>query len=129
MAIVNKSIQYPSVVFVEVTNSDWAAAIAEAIHKVPPKAQVVGGDIVVETVFNSTTNTVSVGDSGSATRYASAVDLKAAARTALTLTGYKYTTATDILATYAQTGTAPTQGKARIAIHYIVLDRGHEVET
>ncbi len=110
--------------------ADWAAAAAPVGFDLPYNAIVTGGEIIVETVFDSTTNTMSVGDSGSATRYASAVNLKAAARTALTLTGFRYTgSGGSVLLTYAMTGTAPTQGKAFINLEYIVVDRATEVQT
>lgn len=98
--------------------------VAENAFDIPANAVITGGDIVVGTAWNSaTTATLSLGDSGSATRYASAVDLKTAARTALTVTGLKYTVADFLKALVAQTGTAATAGSARICIHYYVEGR------
>ena len=75
-----------------VTRTIGAAGAANIFDVVPlpPSAVVVGGELVVEVVSNdSGIATVSVGDSVSATRYAGATNLKAAARTALALTGYR----------------------------------------
>ena len=57
--------------------------VADVIN-LPPYAVVVGGDVVTETaVAGSTAYNISVGDSGSATRYLGATDRVAAGRTAL----------------------------------------------
>ena len=102
-----------------------AALVAEIIE-LPQGAVVVGGEIVVETADSaSTTYTLSLGDSASATRYASAVSLKAAARTALTLTGFRATE--PIRATVAVTGSAPTAGKATVRVLYTIAGRANEV--
>jgi hypothetical protein len=119
--------QYPLVAVIELTFADLAAG-ANLAAQLPPGAIVVGGEITVNTVFDSTTNTLSIGDAGSATRYASAVNLKSAARTALTLTGYKVTDANkDLLFTYAETGAAATAGAATVVLNYVVAGRAHEV--
>lgn len=97
---------------------------AENAFDIPGNAVIVGGDIVVGTAWNSaTTATLSLGDAASATRYANAVDLKTAARTALTITGLKYTAADFIKALVSQTGTAATAGSARISLQYYVEGR------
>lgn len=120
--------QYPLVAVVTVSYADVAAAGAYTAAELPLGAVVTGGSVIVDTVFNSTTNTVSVGDSSSATRYANAVDLKSAARTALTITGYKHVDATkNLLFTTALTGAAPTQGAFRVIIEYVVAGKAHEV--
>lgn len=97
---------------------------AENAIELPPCAIVIGGDVVVDTAFNSTTNTITLGDVTTANRYANAVDLKTAARTALTLTGFK-TTPTErfIKANLAYTGAAPTAGSVRIRVEYVVDGR------
>lgn len=102
--------------------SDLTQASQDAIA-VPAGAIVVGGDITVLTALNSTTNTISLGDAGSATRYASAVNTKSAGRTALTLTGYKHTADEFLKVVDAISGDAPTAGKVRITVLYIVDGR------
>lgn len=92
----------------------------------PPNAVVAGGDIVVTTVWNTgTTATLGVGDVTSNTRYASGVDLKTAARTALTITGFTNTITQKqikLLPTYV--GGAATAGAARVTLHYYIKSRG-----
>lgn len=92
----------------------------------PPNAVVAGGDIVVTTAWNTgTTATLGVGDVTSNTRYASGVDLKTAARTALTITGFTNTTTQKqikLLPTYV--GAAATAGAARVTVHYYIKGRG-----
>lgn len=100
-----------------------AYGTAEDAIELPLGAIVTGGDITVVTAFNGTTNTLSLGDATLATRYASAVDLKTVARTALTITGF-VTTSTEkfIRALLAQTGAA-TAGQLRIHVSYVLPGR------
>ena len=100
-----------------------AYGTAENAFSLPQNAIVVGGDLTVVTAWNSATSAaLSLGDVGSATRYLSAVDLKTAARTALTLTGYKHTVAEFLKALLVQVGAA-TAGAARLRIAYVVQGR------
>jgi uncharacterized protein (DUF433 family) len=110
--------------YVDINFADVVAAGAYNAIDLPVGAQVVGGDMVVDTVFNSTTNTLSVGDASSAARYLGATDTKTAARTALVPTGFR-TTATQpsITVTAALTGGAPTTGQVRLRVDYIVNKR------
>ena len=77
---------------------------AEEAFDLPGNAILLGGDVVVKTPWNSaTTATLKLGDAADDDRYtASAIDLKTAGRTALTLTGYKHTTAQALKALIAQ---------------------------
>lgn len=94
----------------------------------PPNANVIGGEIVVETAYaTSTAATISVGDSVSATRYANAVDLKTAARTALTLTGFRGAGENIRLAVNATVANA-TAGKATVRVLYTVQGRSNETQ-
>lgn len=104
-----------------------AAAIFDAIG-LPPNAVVVGGDLTVETVSDDTgTATVAIGDSASSTRYLAATNLKAAARTALTLTGFRGA-GEDIRLTFANANGNATAGKATVRVTYIVSGRTNEVQ-
>jgi hypothetical protein len=97
-----------------------ASGVAENAIEVPEGAIVVGGDIVVLTAWNTTgTATLSLGDAGSATRYANAVNLKAAARTALTLTGYKHSVTEWLKALVTTADLNANAGEARITLHYV----------
>ncbi|MDD0837908.1 hypothetical protein PSQ40_04920 [Curvibacter sp. HBC61] len=105
-----------------------AYGTAENAIELPPGSIVVGGDIVVDTPFNSTTNSLTLGDATTANRYANAVDLKTAARSALTVTGFVTTTAERFIrANLAQTGGVPTAGSVRIRVDYVTQGRAKSV--
>lgn len=96
------------------------------IMTLPFNSQVVGGDLIVRVVSNDTgTATLSLGDSGLATRYLTTTNLKVAARTALGITGYK-TQGESIRATIANGTGDATTGDFRIAIHFMVDSRQSE---
>lgn len=105
-----------------------AAGTVFDIIGLPPNAVVVDGDMTVETASNDAgaTATLALGDSGSATRYLAATSIKAAARTALTLTGYRGT-GQSIRATLVNTNGDATAGKVSIRVGYIVTGRASEV--
>lgn len=92
----------------------------------PQDAEVVGGDVVVGTVFNTTlADTINLGDSGVANRHLAAVNLKAAARTALTLTGYRSDKDTRTLKLVRTAGDADaTGGELELTILYVVQEKG-----
>jgi hypothetical protein len=110
-----------SIAFDDVT----AYGTAENAIELPQNAIVIGGDITVTTAWNSaTTATFKLGDATDDDRYTgSAIDLKSAGRTALTLTGYKHTVNESLKALIAQTGTAATAGAARLTLTYVVEGR------
>jgi hypothetical protein len=101
-------------------------ATVYAALKMPVNAIVVGGDLVVTTAWNTaTTATVDIGDVTTGNRYANDVDLKTAARTALTLTGFTITSTQPVINfTPTYVGTAATAGAARLTVNYIVKGRG-----
>lgn len=100
------------------------AVVCQAIN-LPEGAVVVGGEVVVETAgVGPTVYTVSLGDSASATRYANAVNLLSAARTALTLTGFR--TSENIRLTIASTVANATAGKATVRVLYEIPNRANE---
>lgn len=104
-----------------------AAPVFEPIA-LPMNAVVVGGDMTVETVSNdSSTATIAIGDSASASRYLAATNLKAAARTALTLTGFRGA-GENIRVTLANAGADATAGKVSIRVMYIIQGRSNEVQ-
>ena len=101
--------------------------VFEAIP-LPPNANVIGGEIVVETAWaTSTAATISVGDSASANRYANSVDLKTAARTALTITGFRGAGENVRVAVNATVANA-TAGKATLRVMYTIQGRGNEAQ-
>lgn len=112
--------------FVDFTYADIpTTATAYAAMDIPQNAVVIGGDLTVTTAWNTgTTATLSVGDVTLATRYATTVDLKTAARTALTLTGFVHTNTQKVLnGTTAYVGGAATAGAARLTVLYYVKGR------
>lgn len=100
------------------------SAVSQDAISVPANAIVTGGEITVTTAWNTTgAATLSLGDAASATRYLNAVNLKAAARTALTLTGFKHTVEEFLKAVATLADAAATQGDARIVLTYAVEGR------
>ena len=98
--------------------------------KLPYNANVIGGEVIVETAYaTSTAATISVGDATSATRYASAVDMKSAARTALTLTGYRHATGENVRIAVNATVANATAGKVTVRVLYTIQGRAQEVQT
>ena len=94
----------------------------------PPNATVVDGEVVVETAgVGPTAYTLSVGDSANANRYANAVSLLAAARTALTLTGFRGA-GENVRLTVAATVANATAGKVTVRVAYTVQNRSNEVQ-
>lgn len=114
-------------------DDDFGAAVdngvVQNLVRLPVGARVVGGEIVVETAWdNGTAATIDIGDVTDPDRYtASPVNLAAAGRTALTLTGFKTTTTErDVDATPVFTGTDATQGQAYIRIEYVIEGKANE---
>ena len=86
----------------------------------PNNATVVSGEVVTETaVSGSTAYNVSVGDSGSATRYLGVTDKVAAGRTALVPTGF-VGGGEQIRVTVAPTVADATAGVADVIVSYIL---------
>lgn len=88
---------------------------------IPQGAIVTSGAIVKRIVFNSaTSDTLSVGDSGSATRYLGATDVKTATGlVALVPTGYIHDKPA-ITVRWTGTGAVPTTGQVQLRVDYIV---------
>lgn len=105
-----------------------AAAAAFDVIPLPPNAVLVGGDVAVETASNdSSTATIAVGDSGSASRYLGATNIKAAARTPLVPTGYRGN-GEDLRITLANAGGDATAGTISVRAEYIITGRANEVQ-
>ena len=125
-----QNVQYPVVAKVSFTYAELAEGV-QAIAQLPAGARVVGGQIVVDTAWDTGTSAaLDIGDAADDDRYTSTqINLKTATgRTALTLTGYEYAETTDVIVTAASVGTAATAGEATIEIMYVVDGRGHEVQ-
>jgi len=97
------------------------------IIDLPVNSVVVGGEIVVETAFaTSTLATMSLGDSSSTTRYSTTLDLKTAARTAIGITGFRNSSGLAIRGTFNVTAADSTAGKVTVRVLYIIKDRADE---
>lgn len=110
--------------YVDINFSDLASGSAAAAIQLPANAVVLSGYLDTLTAFNSATSDVlSVGDSGSATRYLSGSNIHATGTASLTRTGYQYTAQSDITVTWTGVGAAPTAGVVRLYVTYVVLGR------
>lgn len=131
--------QYPQSAEFRFTHADTMANISGVVQALkangafeaiplPIGATVVGGELVVETASNDSgaTVTVAVGDSGNASRYLAATSIKAAGRTALTLTGFKGA-GENIRFTIAGANGDATAGQVYLRVEYILEGRMHEV--
>lgn len=125
MGIENTNRQYPLSAFVPFTYADLVAGNNVAAE-VPSDAVVVGGEIVITTPFDSTTNTITVGDTDTSDLYESSVDAKAAARSPLVPTGKQYGQNGQIVLNYASTGPAATAGAGFLHVMYVREGRSNE---
>lgn len=98
---------------------------AVSIGTLPANAQIVDINIDVTTAFNAgTTNTVTVGKTGSAAAYVASTSVGSAGRASVASTGVYSAWADtgsaelDATVTFSQTGTAATAGVARVTIVY-----------
>ena len=104
------------------------STVVDAIN-LPPRAIVVGGEVVTETaVTGSTAYNVSVGDSGSATRYLGVTNRLSAGRTPLVPTGY-VGDGENLRVTVSPTVADATAGKVTVRVQYIMRDRWSETVT
>ena len=112
--------------------SDGFATVASHVFDVmnlPVNAVVIGGDVVTETApTGPTAYNISVGDSGSATRYLGATDRVTAGRTALVPTGF-VGGGENIRITVAPTVAPATAGKVTVRVMYTIRNRANEVQS
>jgi hypothetical protein len=103
----------------------YTNATAVTIANIPAKSQIIDVNIDVTTAFDAgTTNTVTVGKTGSAAAFVSATSVGTAGRASVATTGvysaWADTGSGDVVATvtYSQTGTVASAGAARVTIVY-----------
>lgn len=126
---ISASRQAPLVAIQDIAYDDFESAVAAAVSEIPGNGVVIGGFIVVDTAWNSvTSDTFILGDDDDDNRYLNAVDMQSTGVTELTITGYKHTTAEDLLATWTGVGTAPTAGAGRLVIEYVVEGRSQSTQ-
>lgn len=98
------------------------------IVNLPPGAVLVGGDVTVETaVVGPTASGITIGDANSAARYLASTSLLSAARTALTLTGYRGV-GENLRMTITNTVAVATAGKVTVRALYMVQYRQNEAQ-
>jgi uncharacterized membrane protein len=107
------------------TTIAYTNATAVTIATIPANSQIVDIHIDVTTAFNAaSTNTVTVGKTGSAAAFVAATSVGSAGRASVATTGvysaWADTGSSDVSATvtFSQTGTAATAGAARVTIVY-----------
>jgi uncharacterized membrane protein len=98
---------------------------AVSIGTLPANAQIVDVNIDVTTAFNAaTTNTVTVGKTGTAAAFVTSTSVGSAGRASVATTGVYSawantgTAEVDATVTFSQTGTAASAGAARVTIVY-----------
>lgn len=114
---------------VTINYTDTVQNTAVAAIDIPPNSVILSGHLFTSTAWNSTTSDViDVGDSGSATRYLTDGNIRAAnALVALVPTGYVHTGgALTVTHTAGAAGTATT-GSTRLTITYITLGKSDGV--
>lgn len=104
-------------------HKDVESGVAQAALYVPSGAVVVGGFVAVTEAFNSATSDVlDFGTQGKATLYGADIDLASKGVTAIKPSGVMHG-ADALLAQWNGEGAAPTAGKVRIVLRYVVSGR------
>lgn len=126
----NPGRQYPLVAIQEFDYTHVADNIVQVqMVKLPVGAVVTGGELIVDTAWNTGTSaSLSIGDTTNGARYGATLDLKTTGRKALTPTGY-VSDGAEVMATPVLSGTAATAGKARLILQYVIGGRAHEAQT
>ena len=101
------------------------ASSAFDIINLPPRAVVLGGEVITDTAFDTAGYDVVVGDADVANRYLASADLKGTGRAALTPTGYRGT-GKPIRITIVSDDVC-TAGKMTVRVQYITEGRGIDV--
>jgi hypothetical protein len=120
-------------IIVEITQAQLAASLVAnggdgyVEFDVPENGVLVLGSADVNTAFDGTTATISIGDAGSATRYGGgAINLKSEARTAFTPDGYVYGASGNerkMRLTYAYTGSPTEVGNLLLHLQFCQIGK------
>jgi len=107
------------------TTLAYTDSTAVTIATIPANSQIISINIDTTTAFNAgTTNTVTVGKTGSAAAFVASTSVTSLGRQSIATTGvysaWDDTGSSDISATitFTQTGTAATTGALRVTIMY-----------
>lgn len=105
--------------------TDVAAGADEQAILMPAGSTIIGGEVVTEQAWNSTsTDVIDVGDAGSQNRYLNDGNFRAAgSRVAIVPTGHVYTVPTWVTLRWASGGGSPNTGRSRLQLQYVILDR------
>lgn len=118
------------VTFENITNATDAGQVP--VIKLPPGAQILDGEVVIDTPWDATACSATLGTATAVNAYSGTVDLKSAAGARAAMTGVNngaiLPEATTLFLNVAITGAA-TKGSARVRVDYIVRDRANEVQT
>ena len=121
--------QYPLVARQYFTYEDLESGTLTPALGLPGNSTVIGGEITITEAFDSTTSdSFDVGDGDNASRYASGVDGQATGRTALTLSGHKYTVPDTVDVTLTSVDGPPSVGAGYVEVHYVIEARANEVQ-
>lgn len=101
------------------------SATSVDIINLPPRATIIGGEVVTETAFDAATYNITVGDVDVANRYLGTTDRKGTGRTALVPTGYR-TTGKPVRLAFTAADVC-TAGKMTVRVQYVVQGRGIDV--
>jgi hypothetical protein len=127
MPTVTKDISVQDVVVKTVTFSfgDLNEDTAYEVIDIPPNSVILSGSFFTTVAWNSTTSDViDLGDSGSATRYASNLNIRAAnALNAITPTGYVSPGGPLTVTWTAGTADTATTGTVRLIVEYVTLGK------
>jgi len=116
---------------VDLTYADLPTGVATKVCTLPPNAVVTGGSVNVTVASNAATSeSLSVGDTASATQYVNAANSKSTGRTAFTAANLdkRYTAKDEIRVTRTEAGAAATQGTYRLVVEYVIVGRHTEVQ-
>lgn len=119
----NDGRQAPAVAVVKFSLADFENGALDVVE-LPGNAIVTGGFISVTTAFNAgTTATVKLGDADDDDRYGAGLDVSAVGKVDLVPTGHVNPRIGDLTLTYAETGTAATDGEAILVLEYIEIGK------
>lgn len=106
-------------------NLGGAAGKFDVIN-LPPNSVVLGGELIVETAFDTAGYDITVGDSAVENRYLTSTDAKGLGRTELVPTGFHNTGGLNLRITMSSDDVCTT-GKATLRVQYVVDNRVCEV--
>ncbi len=124
-------VQAPSVKRVAFTFADFVSGTALAVIDLPSDAEVIGGNLVIDTAFNSaTSDTITVGDKESDSRYKSGINGQTAASTDLVPTGVITNNANrrQVVVKWTGVSTAPSAGAGHLNVVYLQTSRADFIQ-